>query len=69
MSVNQVASILAGFKAGQISERAAKAALKELGFDDDILTSLVSTGVGIAAGAFIGDTIGDLIGGFFGDDE
>ncbi len=66
--LNTIAGIVAGYKAGQITEATANRLLRELGADD--ITALIGGAVaGIAAGIFVGDvvsdTVGDLLDGLF----
>jgi len=61
-----VASVVAGYKAGQISERVATRLLRELGCDRE-LTALLGLGAGIVGGIVFGDIIGDAVGGILDD--
>jgi len=58
---NSIASIVGGYKAGQISEQTAKRLLKELGVDNDTAT-LLGIGAGIVGGIVFGNVIGDAVG-------
>ncbi len=66
--VGDVAGLLAGVKSGQIAEREANHILRSWGMDSDV-ASLLSLGVGVAAGALLGsmvnDVVDDLLGGLF----
>jgi hypothetical protein len=55
-----IASVVAGFKAGAISEAVAVKLLKELGADNDV-ASLLGLGAGIIGGIAFGNIIGDAV--------
>lgn len=57
-----IASVVAGFKAGEITERTAKRMLLELGADNDEITSLLAFGAGIVGGFIVGDIVSDAVG-------
>ena len=61
-----IAGVVAGFKAGDITERTAKRLLLELGADNDEITSLLSFGAGIVGGMIVGDIVADAVGDIFG---
>ena len=52
-----IASVVAGYRAGEITEAAAKELLLEMGADDDLLTNLLSLGAGIAVGGAVGSFV------------
>lgn len=61
-----IAGIIAGFKAGEITERTANRLLREIGCDSE-LTTLLSAGAGLVGGFLIGDIIGDAVSDLFED--
>jgi len=61
-----IASVVAGYKAGQISEAVAVNLLKQLGADDEV-ASLLGLGAGIVGGIMMGDIIGDAVSDIFDD--
>jgi hypothetical protein len=65
IDAGDVAGIIAGFKAGQITERVAKNALRDLGFDDGVVTNLLSLGAGLAVDGLLGSVVDDLFDGLF----
>jgi hypothetical protein len=65
LDVGDVAGIVAGFKAGQLTQGAAKAALRELGIEDGVVSNLLALGAGLAVGGLFGSVVDDLFDGFF----
>lgn len=61
-----IASIIAGYKAGDISKNVAEKLLREMGVDNDV-ASLLSFGAGIVGGIIAGDIIGDAVSDIFDD--
>jgi len=61
-----IAGVVAGYKAGQISEAVAVRLLKQLGADNEI-ASLLGLGAGIVGGLVFGDVIADAVGDILGD--
>lgn len=61
-----IAGIVAGFKAGEISEREATRLLRALGCDDD-LGKLLAMGAGIAGGILGGSIVADAVDTILGD--
>ena len=59
-----IAGIVAGYKAGEISERTAKQLLREIGCDDDVATVL-GIGAGIVGGLIVGDIVSDAVSDIF----
>lgn len=65
MDTNAIAGIIAGFKAGIISEREASKLLYELGVDNTLLNTALSLGVGALVGGAVANTVSDLLGDLF----
>jgi phage-related minor tail protein len=63
--LNNIAGVVAGFKAGEITESVAKQQLRSLGVTDDNLTSLLSLAAGAAVGYVVGDVVSDLLDDWF----
>lgn len=61
-----IAGIVAGYKAGQVTEQAANKLLRELGCDDEI-SSLLCFAAGLAGAIVFGNAIGDAVDDIFGD--
>lgn len=61
-----IAGVVAGYKAGNISEREANRLLRTLGCDRDLAT-LLAAGVGIATAFAVGDVIADAVSDIFDD--
>lgn len=59
-SLGSIAGIVAGFKAGEITEMQANRLLRQLGVDNDISTYL-SIGAGIVGGIIAGDLVSDAV--------
>lgn len=59
-----IAGIVAGFKAGQISESVARRLLREMGCDGDV-ASILCIGAGIVGGMIVGDIIADSVSDIF----
>lgn len=67
MSLNTIARIVAGYKAGQITEDVAKNLLRKLGVDDNDVLNYLGIAAGIVGGFIIGDVISDTVSDIIGD--
>lgn len=61
-----IAGIVAGYKAGQLTEKAANKLLRELGCDDEV-SSLLGLVAGVAGSIVLGNVISDAVDDIFGD--
>ena len=68
IDVGDVAGVLTGLKAGEISEREARRLLREYGTGDSTIDGLISTAVGIGVGIAVGSVVDDIFDGIFGGD-
>lgn len=66
MSLNTIAGVVAGFKAGQITETTARRLLREFGTGDDTIDSLLAFGAGVVGGFLVGDLVSDAVSDLFG---
>lgn len=69
IDLGDIGGVVAGYKAGEISQREARRLLRNYGTGDDLIDSLLSIGIGVGvgtlAGSIVNDVIDDVLGGLF----
>jgi hypothetical protein len=68
LDIGDVAGVIAGLKAGQITQQEARKLLHEFGTGDEVIDTVLSVGAGLVVGAAVGSLVDDVFDNIFGGD-